>query len=66
MRINTLHRVIEIQNLVLAGKKKGFTQKHIYETMIYPKYFISYTSFNRYLSYPAKQELRLSQIEEGK
>lgn len=50
--------MIEIQNLVLERKKHGITQLHVYETEVYPRYFISYTTFNRYLSYPAKQELK--------
>lgn len=55
---NILLRIIEIQNLVLQRKKQGVTQLHVYKTEIYPTYFISYSTFNRYLSYPAKQELK--------
>lgn len=55
---NRLLRIIEIQNLVLERKRKGITQLHVYETEVYPRYFISYATFNRYLAYPAKQELR--------
>lgn len=55
---NILLRMVEIQNLVLERKKKGITQKHVYETEVYPKYLISYATFNRYLSYPAKYELK--------
>lgn len=55
---NTLLRMIEVQNIVLERKKKGMTQKFIYETEIMPKYHISYATFNRYLSYPAKYELK--------
>lgn len=55
---NILMRMIEIQNLVLERKKHGVTQLHVYETEIFPRYFISYATFNRYLSYPAKQELK--------
>ena len=55
---NTLLRMVEIQNLVLERKRHGITQLHVYETEVYPKYFISYATFNRYLSYPAKHELK--------
>ena len=55
---NTLLRMVEIQNLVLDRKKHGISQLHVYETEVYPRYFISYATFNRYLSYPAKQELK--------
>lgn len=50
--------MVEIQNLVLERKRHGITQQHVYETEVYPKYFISYATFNRYLSYPAKYELK--------
>lgn len=55
---NILLRIIEIQNLVLLRKKQGITQLHVYKTEVYPTYFISYSTFNRYLSYPAKYELK--------
>lgn len=55
---NTLLRIVEIQNLVWERKKQGISQLHVYRTEIYPRYFISYSTFNRYLSYPAKQELK--------
>lgn len=55
---NTLLRMIEIQNLVLERKSHGVTQLHVYKTEVYPTYFISYATFNRYLSYPAKHELK--------
>ncbi len=55
---NTLLRMVEIQDLVLERKRHGINQLHIYKTEIYPRFFISYATFNRYLSYPAKQELK--------
>ena len=55
---NTLLRMVDIQNLVLERKRHGITQLHVYETEVYPKYYISYATFNRYLSYPAKYELK--------
>lgn len=48
-RKNLLKRVITIQNLVLDGQKKGITQKWIYENEVYPRYFISYSTFNNFL-----------------
>lgn len=50
--------MIEIQNLVLERKRHGITQLHVYKTEVYPQYLISYATFNRYLSYPAKHELK--------
>ncbi|MCS2894392.1 hypothetical protein NXY11_01850 [Parabacteroides faecis] len=61
---NTLLRMVEIQNLVLERKRHGVTQLHVYETEVYPKYFISYATFNRYLSYPAKHELKYGRKKE--
>lgn len=55
---NTLLRMIEIQNLVLERKSHGVTQLYVYKTEVYPQYLISYATFNRYLSYPAKLELK--------
>lgn len=61
---NTLLRMVEIQNLVLERKRHGITQLHVYETEVYPKYYISYATFNRYLSYPAKHELKYGRRKE--
>lgn len=62
---NMLLRMIEIQNLVLEQKRHGITQRHVYETEVDPHYHISYSTFNRYLSYPAKQELKKQQQKEN-
>lgn len=56
---NLLIRVIAIQELVLAGQKKGVTQKWIYDNEVYPRYFISYSTFNNYLAINAKRELEM-------
>jgi len=53
-----LHRIVEIQNIVLSEKKRGMmSQKQIYEEIVAPKYFISYSTFNNYLARNAKREL---------
>lgn len=64
-RKNLLNRVITIQNLVLDGQKKGITQKWIYENEVYPRYFISYSTFNNSLVMPAKRELELLERREA-
>jgi len=64
-RKNLLNRVITIQNLVLDGQKKGITQKWIYENEVYPRYFISYSTFNNFLVMPAKKELELLKKREA-
>ena len=59
-RKNTLERMIEIQEIVLEMKKKeGVKQKWIYDNVIFPKYKISYSCFNSYLSKNAKKELKI-------
>lgn len=55
---NTLRRMVMVQNIVLEHKQRGASQKWIFENVIAPSFFISYSTFNRYLSYPAKRELR--------
>lgn len=62
---NTLLRMVEIQDLVLERKRHGITQLHVYKTEIYPRFFISYATFNRYLSYPAKQEQKKGRIKKA-
>lgn len=55
---NTLLKIVRVQDLVLEQKRHGVSQVHIYETQVRDVYFISYSTFNRWLAYPAKQELR--------
>jgi len=58
-RENILQRMVDIQNIVNENKtKNGSTQKWTYDNIIYPQYRISYDCFNKYLSYPAKMELK--------
>lgn len=57
--------MVEIQDLVLERKRHGITQLHVYKTEIYPRFFISYATFNRYLSYPAKQEQKKGRIKKA-
>lgn len=55
---NTLQKIIRVQDLVLEQKRRGVSQVYVYENLIRDTYLISYSTFNRWLSYPAKQELR--------
>jgi len=56
-RKNLLNRIIEIQQTTLEHKKKGSTQRWIYENVIEPKYCISQGTYNNYLAINAKKEL---------
>lgn len=65
---NILLRMIAIQEIVLEHKKRGVSQRWIFKNIISPQYNISYSTFNRYLTYPAKRELKAlsAQIEADK
>lgn len=62
-RINLLGRIIEIQEITLCEKRRGATQKWIFENHICPRYHISIATFNRYLATPAKKQLKDLQHE---
>ncbi len=55
---NLLIKILSIQSIVMEHKKKGCTQKWIYENIIKPQFFISYPTYNRYLAINAKSELK--------
>lgn len=55
---NTLIKMVRVQDIVLEHKKHGVTQLYVYENIIKDMFVISYSTFNRWLSYPAKQELK--------
>lgn len=50
--------MIRVQDIVLEHKKHGVTQLYVYENIIKDMFVISYSTFNRWLSYPAKHELK--------
>lgn len=53
-----LKKIIEIQDITIHEKKRGVTQKWIYENLIRDQYFISKATYDRYLARNAKKELR--------
>lgn len=55
---NLLKRVVDIQNITLEHKKRGATQKWIFENLIAPRYHISRTTYYSYLGSEAKKILR--------
>lgn len=55
---NLLRRIIEIQDLTLRYKSDGRTQTWIYRHIIAPEYYISWSTYNNYLSRNAKKEMR--------
>lgn len=50
--------MVRVQDIVLEHKKHGVTQLYVYENIIKDMFVISYSTFNRWLSYPAKHELK--------
>ena len=55
---NLLNRIVEIQKIVLENQVKGVTNIWVYKNLIYPRFFISLGTFNRYLVRNAKKELK--------
>jgi hypothetical protein len=56
--ILTLKKIVEVQEITLREKRRGASQQWVYEHLIKDQYFISYSTYNRYLSRNAKAELR--------
>jgi len=63
-RENLLKRIIEVQDIVLEYKKKDVPQIRIFEKYIKPGYHISYSTFNEWLTIPAKAQLKQLQAEQ--
>jgi len=55
---NRLRRIVEVQDLVLQYQKKGKKQIDCYHEQVYPRFMISYSLFNIYLTIPAKSMLK--------
>ncbi len=57
-RINYLERVVVIQELVKKYQNTGSTLIWIYKNIVNPQFRISYSTYNNYLSIPAKKLLK--------
>lgn len=55
---NLLYRAIAIQELVMQGQKRGVTQKWVYKNEVYPRFLISYSTFNNIIAMNAKKLLQ--------
>lgn len=55
---NYLQRIVDVQNITLEHTNRGVSQKWVYENIIYPRFYISNTTYYAYLATPAKAELR--------
>lgn len=61
--LNYYRRVLEVQECFLEHQKPGMKVKFIYEEYIYPRFFISSTTFYKYLRTPAARELKKIEAE---
>jgi hypothetical protein len=57
-KLNFYKRVAEIQDIVLEEQTHGATLMWIYRNRIKRRFHISKSTFNNYLSIPAKAELK--------
>lgn len=58
-RENLLKKIVAVQEIVLEAKKKGISQKYVYDNQIKDSFFIGPATFNKYLAMNAKKELEL-------
>jgi hypothetical protein len=65
-RENLLKRIADIQDIVIEYQSHDVPLLKIWRRHIYPAYRISYSCFNRYLSVPAKAELKKLQQRKEK
>lgn len=63
-KINRLKRIIKIQDIVKEHTRRGVSQIWVFENIVKDTYCISYSTFNSYLAYPARLELK--RIQKGK
>jgi len=63
-RRNLFRKIVEIQEITLEHKQRGATQLWIYENIIADRFSISLSTYNRYLSVPAKKELKKYQSKQ--
>jgi len=56
-RHNLLRRIIEIQNITLCEKQRGASQAWIYDNIIFERFKISRSTYNKYLGIAAKREI---------
>jgi hypothetical protein len=56
-RYNLMLKVKEVNEIYLINHKKGETADYIFHNLIQPRFYISRTTFYRYLATPYKKEL---------
>lgn len=58
-RRNYLVRIIDIQNITLEHQKRGATRRWIFINVIKPNYYISESTYRKYLGINAKRLIKL-------
>lgn len=64
-RRNLCKKIIEMQGVYMQYWNTGRTDKFIYDTFIYPRFFISRATFYKWLGTNAKAELKKLEAEQG-
>jgi hypothetical protein len=49
---------MEIKEITFQARKKGQSQRWVYEHLVRDRYHISYATFNNYLARSARREIR--------
>lgn len=62
---NLLKKIIKVQEIVLEQKRRGVSQLWVYENLIREPFFISYSTYNRWLAVNAKRKLKELEMRES-
>lgn len=57
-RKNNTLKIRDVQKITLEHTRKGITQEWIYHNIIYPKYFISKSTYNNYLATNINKDIK--------
>jgi hypothetical protein len=58
-KLNYLSRIIDIQNITLEHQARGATRKWIFNNVIKQNYYISLSTYRKYLGINAKKLIKL-------
>ena len=56
--INTLRKIIKVQEITLKHTQRGVTQQYVFDNIINPDFYICQSSYYEYLRTPAKALLK--------
>jgi len=52
--VNYLRKIITVQDITLEHTRRGVTQQWVFDNIVNPQFFISQSTYYRYLRIPAK------------